>query len=429
MRTTWKHISCALSLGLFSAICSGQNNFINNWSVHNSNDTNIYLGFGTIDRLAFSNVDYGKWVSPSYSGSSDVLAQSSQNRELLRIGYSTPKKEFAYVTNLQSFQQKRIGAEEFNGLLHGIYNVDSIRMNSLTAIYSSLIEHRLEFTRKLESSTLQLRISGSHINTFDQHTINGYLAKNAETYSGAYEIEHQSFNGQLAYLGPANEALSANLNWRDSVRITSMLELPLIPSIGFFISHRPTKFTEFTLMVDGIAPKSALQLRYNLDSTNFSLNNNTFSTQDLFSEESILNLNSDYSYRENSVALKDTIIPLQTIPLRIEAGYKVKIEPLIYLGFYASYFEYQQVSYGRATFMVERTYNNNNALQIGLTSYYISNSLKPNISMGIRTQLSKKITLYSFTDALLSAPWLDTEIVPSWTNRFSINATLQCQLL
>jgi len=79
--------------------------------------------------------------------------------------------------------------------------------------------------------------------------------------------------------------------------------------------------------------------------------------------------------------------------------------------------------------MVERTYNNENALQLGLTSYYISNSLKPNLSLGMRVRLSEKVMLYSFTDALLSAPWIDSEIVPGWTNRFSINATIQCQLL
>ena len=79
--------------------------------------------------------------------------------------------------------------------------------------------------------------------------------------------------------------------------------------------------------------------------------------------------------------------------------------------------------------MVERAYNNENALQLGLTSYYISNSLKPNLSLGMRVRLSEKVMLYSFTDALLTAPWIDSEIVPGWTNRFSINATIQCQLL
>ena len=429
MKKFWKHISTLACIGFVSGSCFGQNGFINNWSIHHSADTNIYIGFGTIDRLSMSNADYATWVNGPYNGQGEVLGQSSQNRELLRVGYSTPQKEVAYITSVQSFQQKRFNNEEFNGLLHGIYLEDSIRLGSLSSLYSSLIEHRLEFTRKLEASTLQLRLSGSHINTFNEYNVNGFITKGGNSFQGAYEIKRTAFNSQLDYLGGAGESLNRNLDWRDSVRITSLLKLPLIPSIGFYLSHRPTKFTEFSLLVDGLAPRSSLQLQYRLDSTNFALNSNLFSTRDLFSEETTLLLNGDYYYRENSITSVDTVLPIRVIPLRIEAGYKVKIEPLLHLGFYASYFEYQKVSYGRATFMVERAYNNENALQLGLTSYYISNSLKPNLSLGMRVRLSEKVMLYSFTDALLTAPWIDSEIVPGWTNRFSINATIQCQLL
>lgn len=139
MRKFWKNTVFLLVLGLVPVKNFGQNAFINNWSIHNSNDTNIYLGFGTVDRLSISSVNYGKWVVPEYKRSSNVLAQSSQNRELLRFGISMPHREITYVNSLQSFQQKRFSSEEFNGLIHGIYNQDSIRLGMLSSLYSSLI--------------------------------------------------------------------------------------------------------------------------------------------------------------------------------------------------------------------------------------------------------------------------------------------------
>lgn len=425
----WKNTVFLLVLGLVPVKNFGQNAFINNWSIHNSNDTNIYLGFGTVDRLSVSSVNYGKWVVPDYKRSSNVLAQSSQNRELLRFGISMPHREITYVNSLQSFQQKRFSSEEFNGLIHGIYNQDSIRLGMLSSLYSSLIEHRIEFTRKLESTTAQLRISASHINTFREEMASGFLHKNETTFQGSYETRSISYNGQLDYLGNLNDALRRDLTWRDSVRVTFFREIPVIPSLGVYLIHRPTEFTEFSLLIDGIAPQSSIKLNYREDSTNFELNTNLYSTRDLISEETTLVLNGDYFYNETPISNKDSVLPLRVVPLRIEAGYKVKVEPLLHLGFYASYFEYQNITYGRATFMMERTYNNENALQLGLTSYYMSNSLKPNISLGMRVRLAEKVMLYSFTDALLSAPWIDSDILPGWTNRFSINATIQCQLL
>jgi len=79
--------------------------------------------------------------------------------------------------------------------------------------------------------------------------------------------------------------------------------------------------------------------------------------------------------------------------------------------------------------LVERAYNDELRIQGGFSASVIGASVQPNLSLGIKSKLANKITFFGYTNALLSFPYINSTLVPSWSNRIQLNATLQYQLL
>ena len=110
-------------------------------------------------------------------------------------------------------------------------------------------------------------------------------------------------------------------------------------------------------------------------------------------------------------------------------AYKVKIEPLTTIAFGFSYAQYAPYSLIVMNALIERDYSDQLWLQGGISTTVIGTTIQPNLSLGVKAKLARKIILYGHTNALLSFPYINSTLVPSWSSRFQLNATLQYQLL
>lgn len=429
MKRTTLHILFVL---LTTTQLKSQNVLLNNWSIHEHQDTNIFLSVTAIDQMRYSNIGIGKWANGSIKNEkTTVFASDIRNRELLRISYSKPDFEIGYVTSQLSMHHKVIDGYAFNGLMSGQYPAnDTLNIQSLGSVHRSTVCHSLEFTKKSEKTILQLAINGSQINSLRQINTGGQFINNEFVYSGKYLTEDVSYNRQLDYLGSPEDALSSNLNWSDSVRITTIQQLPLLPSLNFHIIHRPTEFTEFQFRIEGVGFLSKLPVQIAYDSTSFKLPSGEIPNYETFTEELPVVLNSDYEYqRFGRRVINDTALSYRALPLRIMGAYKVQIEPLTSIVLNFSYTKYDPYSLVMVNAMVQRKYNEDLLLQGGLCTAINGSKVQSNLSFGIKTRLANKITLFAHTHALLSLPYAGSTLVPAWINRYQINATLQYQLL
>jgi hypothetical protein len=276
-----------------------QNILLNNWSIHEHPDTNIFLSLTAIDQFRHTNIEIGKWVTGSIINTNkEVLASDIRNRELLRFSYSKPDFEIGFSTSQLSQHHRVIGGVEFNGIMSGLYpDNDTMTVQSLSSLHRSTVTHSLEFTKKGPNTIFQLAINGSQINSLRNVSTRGEFIRNEFIYSGAYQTLDATYNEQLNYLGSPEEALGANLNWGDSVRITSILQLPLLPSLNFHIIHRPTEFTEFHLRMEGLSFQSQLPMRFASDSIRYVLRSGEIPNYETFTEELPLILDNDDNYR------------------------------------------------------------------------------------------------------------------------------------
>ena len=303
-------------------------------------------------------------------------------------------------------------------------------VQSLSSLHRSTVTHSLEFTKKGPNTIFQLAINGSQINSLRNVSTRGEFIRNEFIYSGAYQTLDATYNEQLNYLGSPEEALGANLNWGDSVRSTSILQLPLLPSLNFHIIHRPTEFTEFHLRMEGLSFQSQLPMRFASDSIRYVLRSGEIPNYETFTEELPLILDNDDNYRRfDSKVVNDTTLFYRAIPLRLMGAYKVQIEPLTSVAFSFSYTQYDPYSMVVLNTLVERAYNDELRIQGGFSASVIGASVQPNLSLGIKSKLANKITFFGHTNALLSFPYINSTLVPSWGNRIQLNATLQYQLL
>ena len=427
-----KNLSHIVVAFLLCISAKSQNILLNNWSIHENTDTNIYLSVSAIDQFRHTNIGVGQWVKGSLKNpSKEIYASDVRNRELLRINYSKPNFEIGFATNQVSEHHKRIGGLEFNGVMSGIYpSNDTLDIQLLGSTHRSTITHSLEFTKKGPKTSVQLAINGSQINALRRISASGQFIRNEFIYSGAYKILDESYNSQLNYLGAPEEVLATNLNWSDSVRITTILQLPLLPSLNFHIIHKPTQFTEFHLRMEGLSFQSQLPMSVASDSITFNLRPREIPNYETFTEELPLVLNNDDNYRRfNSKVVNDTSISYRAIPLRIMGAYKVQIEPLTSVAFSISYTQYAPYSLVLINTLIERVYNEELRVQGGLSASVIGASVQPNLSLGLKTKLANKLTFFGHTNALLSFPYINSTLVPSWSNRIQLNATLQYQLL
>lgn len=427
-----KKISYIVVAFLLCVSAKSQNILLNNWSIHENTDTNFFLSVTAIDQFRHTNVEIGQWVKGSLKNpSKEIYASDVRSRELLRINYSKPDYEIGFATNLTSEHHKTIGGLEFNGMMSGIYpSNDTLNIQSLGSTHRSTVTHSLELTKKGPKTDIQLAINASQINALRRVSTSGQFIRNEFIYSGAYQILDESYNSQLNYLGAPEEVLGTNLNWGDSVRITTILQLPLLPSINFHVIHRPTQFTEFHLRMEGLSFQSQLPMRVASDSITFALTSGGIPNYETFTEELPLVLNNDDNYRRfDSKVVNDTAISYRAIPLRIMGAYKVQIEPLTSVAFSFSYTKYDPYSLVLVNTLIERTYNDELRVQGGLSTSVIGASVQPNLSLGLKTKLANKLTFFGHTNALLSFPYINSTLVPSWSNRIQLNATLQYQLL
>ena len=420
-----------VGLVFLSLFGKSQNVLLNNWSIHQHQDTNIFLTVTAVDQFRHSNLSLGRWANGSLKNESrQVIASDIRNRELLRVSYSKPDFEIGLVTSQLSQHHKSIGGTEFNSLMSGIYpDNDTLSIQNLSAVFGSTITHSIEITKKSPKTILQLGINGSQINSLRRVTAKGVFVKNNFVYQGAYLSADAQYNEELSYLGSPEDVLSQSLNWTDSVRITSIANLPLLPSLNLHIVHRPTAFTEFHLRLEGLSLKSQLPMEYAQDSTSFKLYAGDIPYYDLFTEELPVILNNDDNYRRFASSIVDTSLLYRPIPLKIMGAYKVKIEPLTTIAFGFSYAQYAPYSLIVMNALIERDYSDQLWLQGGISTTVIGTTIQPNLSLGVKAKLAKKIILYGHTNALLSFPYINSTLVPSWSSRFQLNATLQYQLL
>lgn len=408
-----------------------QNILLNNWSIHEHNDTNFFLSVTAIDQLRHSNISVRKWAEGSIAiDNRTVYASDLRNRELLRISYSRPDREIGFSTSQLSQHHKAIGGAEFNGLMSGLYpSNDTLGIQTLSSLHHSTVTHSLEFTKKWDNTIFQFALNGSQINSLRHVEAHGQFIKNEWVYSGAYQIRDDTYNGQLNYLGASEDVLTSRLNWSDSARITTILQLPLLPSVNFHIIHRPTEFTEFHLRLEGLSFQSQLPIRSASDSITFSLTSGAIPNYETFSEELPLLLNNDDNYRRFASSIRDTALFYKAIPLRIMGAYKVQIEPLATIAFGFSHTQYDLYSMTLLNTLVERSYNQDLLLQAGLSAAMIGANIQPNLCLGMKAKLANKITFFGHTNAALSLPYINSSLVPAWSNRIQLNATLQYQLL
>ena len=409
-------------------VCLGQNNVLNTWAFHEHEDTNVFISIGAIDRTLQSDISAGKW----FDGTTKrpvVSAFDLRNRELLNISYSTPGAEIGFSTELTSFHDRTMGGDEFNGLFRGVYTNDTLRIGTLEDTRFSQVSHNLKFTRKLGHTIGQIIISGHQINSFQNGFIEGQIIKNGENYEGRYTANSFRLNNQLSYLGTVEDQLEKNLSWGDSVRITTIVNTPLIPSLGMRVIHRPTEFTEFQLLISGLSNNKARTLKYQSDSINFQCIPTGIPTYNLFAEEEILTLNNQFEYRRNKLTESDSSISMNIVPFKAYLAYRVQIEPLVFLNFSGGYERVLNTEYYIVNFLAERKYQNDLHLQLGISNYIYNQTVKPNLSAGIRAKISDRLTLMAYTSAATSLPFLSYETVPRWTNRYHLSATLQYQLL
>jgi len=427
-----KRLSHIALFSLFCVSAYSQNILLNNWSIHENTDTNFFLTITAIDQFRHSNIGIGRWANGSLQNiNKQVVAADLRNRELLRISYSKPDFELGFTTSQLSQHHKIIGGVEFNGLMSGHYPAnDTLNVQSLTSLHRSALTHSLEFTKKGAKTIFQLAINGSQINALRHVNTRGQFIRNEFIYSGAYQTLDATYNGQLNYLGSPEEVLGSNLNWGDSVRITTILQLPLLPSLNFHLIHRPTEFTEFHLRMEGLSFQSQLPVRFATDSITYKLSPGEIPNYETFTEELPLVLNNDDNYRRfDSKVVNDTAILYRAIPLRVMGAYKVQIEPLTSVAFSFSYTKYDPYSLVLVNTLIERTYNDELRVQGGLSASVIGASVQPNLSLGIKAKLANKLTFFGHTNSLLSFPYINSTLVPSWSNRIQLNATLQYQLL
>jgi len=407
----------------------GQNVLMNNWTIHHNTDTNIFITVTAMDQLRHSNTSVGKWYDGNVNNLKSIAAADVRNRELIRFSYSQPSSEISYVARLQSEHTLGMNGREFNGLMRGEYDNDSIFIRDLNSVHGSVITHSIEWTKKLGKTDLQLSFNGTQVNSLRTVQANGILMKNESMFRGDYTMESFFFNNELDYLGDSRDLLHSRLNWGDSLRQSTLVQLPLLPSMGFHIVHRPTEFTEFQLRLDGIAPESAITLKYAFDSTSYSMDAIGIPTYELFTEELPLNLNSNYTTLDSNLILKDTVVAFRSTPFRAQFAYKVQFEPLLTFGLSASYEKYRSLEYITFNALIERKYTNDVSLQVGISNYIYGITIQPNILVGVNAKVSDKLRFMAFSDAMLSYPHYQNTLVPRWSNRFSLNAVLQYQLL
>jgi len=413
---------------LITNFCLGQNTVLNTWAFHEHKDTNVFISIGAIDRTVQSDISAGRWFDGT-TKRSFVGAFDLRDRELLNISYSTPKAEIGFSTDLTSFHNRNIGGDEFNALLRGLYTNDTLIIGNLEDTRFSQVSHNIKFTRKLGHTIAQIIISGHQVNAFQNSFIEGQIIKNGEIYEGRYTGNSFRLNNQLSYLGTVEDQLERNLTWGDSVRITTIVNTPLTPSIGFRLVHRPTEFTEFQLLVSGLSNMNERTLIYQSDSVNFQCIPTGIPTYNLFAEEEILTLNNQFEYRRNRLTESDSSVSMNVIPFKTYLAYRVQIEPLLFLNFSGGYEKILNTEYYIVNFLAERKYQNHLHLQMGISNYIYNQAIKPNLSAGIRSKISERLTLMAYTSAAISIPFLSYDSVPRWTNRYHLSATLQYQLL
>lgn len=417
-----------ISLLLCSQISFGQNNVLNTWAFHEHGDTNIYMSLGSLDRTMQSSMNAGSWVDGT-TKSAQVNVFDIRDNELLTFAYSTPKAEIGFTTGMSSLHSRSIGGNEFNSLLRGQYNGDTLFMNNINDVRSSIITHQLKLTTKSSHTIAQLILSGHQINSYQQAGINGIIVRSGQTYEGHYTANSMRFNNQLLYQGSVEDQLQNTMSWGDSVRITSITRQPLLPSLGIRLIHRPTQYTQFQLLVSGITPLRSTAMVYRSDSVNFELRPSGIPTYRLFNEEEVLELNNQYEYRRNRITEIDTTESFNLIPYSAYLAYRVQIEPLLFLHFAGGVERYLGTEFYVANILAERKYQNDLYLQLGISNYIYNQTIKPNLSAGIRAKISEKLTLMAYSSAATSIPYPNYTSVPRWTNRYHLNVTLQYQLL
>lgn len=412
---------------LFCHLMFGQNNVLNTWAFHEHQDTNVYLSLGSLDRTLQSSLNVGKWVDGT--APRDVGAFDLRDNELLTIAYSTPKVELGFTTGMTSLHSRSLGANEFNSLLRGVYEGDTLPLTTVKDVRSSVITHQLKFTRKSSHTIAQLIVSGHQLNSYQSANIAGYIVKSGQTYEGRYTANTMRYNNHLMYQGTAEDQLQNSMSWGDSVRITSITRQPLVPSLGIRLVHRPTEFTQFQLLISGITSARSLPMVFRSDSVNFVLEPSGIPTYTLFNEEEILELNNQYEYRRNKEKENDTTQLINPIPYSAYLAYRVQIEPLLFLNFSGGVERYLGTEFFVANILAERKYQNDLYLQLGISNYIYNQTIKPNLSAGIRAKISDKLTLMAYSSAATSIPYPNYTAIPRWTNRYHLNVTLQYQLL
>jgi len=413
---------------LFAQLMVGQNNVLNTWAFHEHQDTNFFLSLGSLDRTFQSSMNAGKWVDGTAS-KNDVGVFDLRDNELLTIAYSTPKSEIGFSTGMTSIHSRTLGPSEFNSLLRGIYVGDTLPLTNMMDIRSSIITHQLKFTKKSNHTIAQLIVSGHQINSYQKASLNGIIVKNGQTYEGHYTADAMRYNNQLLYQGSVEDQLQNSMSWGDSVRITSITRQPLMPSLDIRLVHRPTEFTQFQLFISGITPNRIVPMDFRSDSVNFVLEPSGIPTYQLFNEEKILELNNQYEYRRNKIKDNDTTQSINLIPYSAYLAYRVQIEPLLFLNFSGGVERYLDTEFFVANVLAERKYQNDLYVQVGISNYIYNQTIKPNLSAGIRAKISEKFTLMAYSSAATSIPYPNYNMIPRWTNRYHLNVTLQYQLL
>jgi len=180
---------------------------MNNWTIHHNTDTNIFITVTAMDQLRHSNTSVGKWYDGNVNNLKSIAAADVRNRELIRFSYSQPSSEISYVARLQSEHTWGMSGHEFNGLMRGEYDNDSIFIRDLNSVHGSVITHSIEWTKKLGKTDLQLSFNGTQVNSLRTVQANGILMKNESMFRGDYTMESFFFNNELDYLGDSRDLL------------------------------------------------------------------------------------------------------------------------------------------------------------------------------------------------------------------------------
>ena len=175
-----KRISHIVLVFFICMSAKSQNILLNNWSIHEHPDTNIFLSLTAIDQFRHTNIGIGKWVTGSIINTNkEVLASDIRNRELLRFNYSKPDFEIGFSTSQLSQHHRVIGGVEFNGIMSGLYpDNDTMTVQSLSSLHRSTVTHSLEFTKKGPNTIFQLAINGSQINSLRNVSTRGEFIRN-----------------------------------------------------------------------------------------------------------------------------------------------------------------------------------------------------------------------------------------------------------